>query len=157
MPLDRSEVLEIADRLDHDYIERLSRKIIDRWHSGVPSFEVAYMPGDGTHYGLFFALLSVEIPLFSAEGGGTMGWMPTSAFGVRRDGTYVLLTYIQRNASFLFHCDEFVAPEHVESETGTTPASALAIAVLLNEITEASPGWVQRAIDTLREGDNHEQ
>lgn len=134
----------VFGRLDPLHYEPLAAQARAAWEfevafsevetRGSAAFELCYQPGDGTHYALVFA--PVTWPVFGAPGGGTGGGEPGSGSGVYpRDGRHALATYLQRGTSMIFGLDEFVHPTRVAEGLGPNPASALAIAVLLNEIT----------------------
>lgn len=116
------------------------------WERGTPAFELAYMPGDGTHYGLLFTVGSWRV--LGAGGGGTRGDRATTAAGFRLDGHYASVTYLQKGHAFAFGRRDFVHPSTLAgSLPDTTPGSILALCVLLNEITGAAPGWESRMVE----------
>ena len=141
----------VFERLDRDHIRTLAGVARERWDDGHPPFELCYMPGDGTHYGLL--IVPVLWAVHGAAGGGNSRGLlaPHSASGIHpRDGAYALVYYIQRQQGMFIGRHEFLHPSRVE-ELGAGSASTLALAVLLNSITEALPGWEEQMVANARE------
>ncbi len=119
----------VIDRLDQDHIDLIA-KAVRFVLSCNGAAEACYQPGDGTWYSLVFAPLE----LVGAAGGGTAGSEPSHYRGA---GVLVLLQ--QDGDSFVVSPERHGDPLDawtwmVESNIDTTPASVLAIAVLLEKV-----------------------
>jgi len=127
---DRDYVLK---RLDQEHVRQVAA-MVRAWIEAGKSCEACYQPGDGTWYSLVFAPLNV---LVGAPGGGTNGQPPKRYNGhgvlvcyqqeaeVTAGGTFVLPGTVQGLEEL-----EHIVNKYVE----TTPASALAIAALLEQV-----------------------
>lgn len=149
--MNASDARYVLERLDADHVRGVAEQAKSAWEAGIEAFEVGYMPGDGTHYGLLFTILRPGVPVLSAPGGGSMGSRACTATGSRFDGTVAVVTYLQRGRSFVLGNRDFAHPSWLQAQIGAdfSEASTLALAVLLNEITGASPGWESRYVDSL--------
>lgn len=141
------------DRLDMDHVLGCAREARQAWDDGQPSWEIGYMPGDATHYALVFTVLGPWMPVYSAPGGGSNGMTVYSGTGCKFDGQTAMVTYVQRERSAFFHRLDFAEPGWVEERLSDNRASAIALAVLLNEISGAAPGWGDKWVERLREAE----
>ena len=148
MTLTSADARWVFDRLDWAHIAEVASNARHAWETGVPVFEVGLMPGDGTHYGLVFAVLGESVPVLSGRGGGTGDRTVHSASGCRFDGSYAVVTYVQRSRSLVVGFSEFVHPSRLDV-FDTTPGSTLALAAFLNALTQATPGWESNYADSL--------
>lgn len=148
--MNASDLEYILGRLDRAHVVSLAAQAREAWDSGERAWELAYMPGDGTHYGLFFTVLRSTVPVFGAPGGGSGDIRPYTITGCKFDDSFVILNWIQRERMIIFGRHDFVHPSWVEKLDGGE-ASSLAVAVLLNEITQVDPDWQESLIANTRE------
>jgi hypothetical protein len=140
-------VEDVLDGLDDEHVKGCAELARREWDGGSAVWEVCYQPGDGTHYALLFTVLKPGVRVVGAPGGGA-GDFPahTGIGGGRFDGTLAVVTWLQRGQSAVLGRLDFVTPGWVASRYDSGPASAIALAVLLNEITQRGAGWRDRMI-----------
>lgn len=148
MSLTKHEARFVINRLDLNHIDALAERVRREWDLGELVFEAALMPGDGTHYGLLFAVLAYEVPIFGAPGGGGMDGSAYTASGCPFDGTYAVVTYLQRAQTLTVNRRGFVHPSTL-SHLDVSEGSQLALAVFLNAVTQAAPGWETNYAESL--------
>lgn len=153
--MNKDEIRYVYDRLDQEHVRGLARQASAAWDGGAAAFELAYMPGDMTHYGVVFTILGA-VPILGASGGGSDDRFPpqTGLNGVPFNRSYALVTYAQRGTSMIVHREEVVFPDAVYAGLTPNAASALALTVLLNAITRGDDvSWYEAMLDNAPEAE----
>lgn len=143
----------VFDRLDMDHVRGCAEAVQVTWETGTPVFEVCYEPGDGTNYALLFTILRPGMPILGTHGGGSGNRPPHTGTGSKFDGTIAYVHWLQRERVAVFGNRDFATPEWVERNYGCTGGSAVAVAVLLNQISGHDPAWRDRMVAQSEELD----
>lgn len=156
-----SDLEYVLGKLDREHVAELVVKARVTWDlTSAEAFELTYMPGDGTHYALVFTIVRDSFEVYTAEGGGTGAGQGIPArlhsglgIGTAFDGSYAILYYAQRGRAAVIGRHDYTSIDWIQETYDCSWGSAVALAVLLNEITGGGPGWQERMVENYREAE----